>query len=384
MSFKSKVHETAETAGRLKEFKSNFNSIVNNNKEGILVVDMKGIIRFANPAMKILLNRKDQKDLHGRMFGHPLTTGNKVELEIIRRNQRPGIGEMHVEMTLWKGKSAYLIMLFDVTERKASELALREANKTLESRVEERTKEIQLYSKVLEKSNASLAASNRELEEFAYVAAHDLQEPLRMINMYLGLLSSEYQGKWGKQADEFIGYAKEGAQRCQRLIKELLGYARISTRGGTFKSSNLNIVFEKALLNLRLAIQESGAQITAQMLPTISVDAVQMTQLLQNLIQNSIKYRKKAKPVIQVSAKEDHENWIFCIKDNGMGIEPEFKDKIFGIFQRLQTRNATEGTGIGLAYCKKIVERHGGRIWMESDGADKGTKFYFTIPTLKH
>src|SRR3989344_3573333 len=213
-------------------------------------------------------------------------------------------------------------------------------------------------SKVLEKSNASLAASNRELEEFAYVAAHDLQEPLRMINMYLGLLSSEYQGKWGKQADEFIGYAKEGAQRCQRLIKELLGYARISTRGGTFKSSNLNIVFEKALLNLRLAIQESGAQVTAQMLPTISVDAVQMTQLLQNLIQNSIKYRKKAKPVIQVSAKEDPENWIFCIKDNGMGIEPEFKDKIFGIFHRLQTRNATEGTGNGLAYCKKIVERH--------------------------
>jgi two-component system, sensor histidine kinase and response regulator len=226
-----------------------------------------------------------------------------------------------------------------------------------------------------------LARSNADLEQFAYVASHDLQEPLRMVTAYTQLLGERYKGKLDENADKFIGYASEGAQRMQVLIQDLLAFSRVGRNGVPSASVDCNGVMEEVRQTLSTAIQESGALITNGKLPAIWVDRTQITQVFQNLIGNAIKFRGKEPPVISVEAEELDNQWLFRVSDNGIGIAPEYAENIFVVFQRLHARTEYPGNGIGLAICKKIVERYGGRIWVESQ-AGSGSTFKFTIPVL--
>jgi light-regulated signal transduction histidine kinase (bacteriophytochrome) len=224
-----------------------------------------------------------------------------------------------------------------------------------------------------------LQTTNAELQHFAYALTHDLQEPLRMVVNFTELLGREYAGKLGEEADKFISYSVEGALRIEALLRALLAYWEISGREhDSFASIDCGAVLAKALLNLEAAIAESGAIVTSDPLPTVVAEEVLLIQLFQNLISNSIKYRGEETPRIHVSAKREGEGWLFAVRDNGIGIDPQDTSRVFGMFRRLHG-NEIPGTGIGLALCKKIVERKGGRIWVESE-AGRGATFKFTIP----
>jgi PAS domain S-box-containing protein len=231
----------------------------------------------------------------------------------------------------------------------------------------------------LEEKTEELARSNRDLEAFAYVASHDLQEPLRMVTSYVQLLAKRYKGKLDSDADDFINFAVDGAMRMWNLINDLLAYSRVGTRGHPFEPINCETILQQALDNLKVTMEESGAVVTHDSLPTVTADGSQLGQLFQNLIGNAIKFRGNERPRIHVSANRNGNGWTFSVRDNGIGIAPEYRERIFIIFQRLHGRQQYPGTGIGLAICKKIVERHGGRIWVEST-PEKGATFYFTLP----
>jgi len=232
----------------------------------------------------------------------------------------------------------------------------------------------------MEKTAAELKRSNEELEQFAYIASHDLQEPLRMVASYTQLLERRYADKMDATAREFIGYAVDGARRMQQFITGLLRYSRVGTETRESEGVALDEVFENAKANLRIAIEESGAAVEARDLPVVLGDPRQLTQLFQNLIGNALKFRKPGvAPRIEVWAERDGESWKVSVRDNGIGLDPKFAERVFVIFQRLHTREEYEGTGLGLAICKKIVERHGGRIWVESKEGE-GATFTFTLP----
>ena len=232
----------------------------------------------------------------------------------------------------------------------------------------------------LQSKTAQLEASNNELQSFAYVTSHDLQEPLRMITSYLQLLERRYGEALDDQAREFIGYAVDGARRLQRLIKDLLEYSRVGTRGKPFMPTDMERVFADAQANLTVAIADAGAKLGHDPLPTLEVDETQMVSLLQNLIGNALKYRAPDRaPEIHLHVERTGMDWLFAVQDNGIGIDPQHFQRIFMVFQRLHARHEYEGTGIGLAVCKKIVERHGGRIWVDSI-TGSGSTFYFTLP----
>ena len=231
----------------------------------------------------------------------------------------------------------------------------------------------------LEQSVAELARSNADLQQFAYVASHDLQEPLRMVSSYTQLLGRRYKGKLDADADEFIAFAVDGATRMQRLIQDLLAFSRVSRGSHKPEPVSIEEAFARAMENLRQSVTESGAVITHDPLPTVIGDRNQLAQVFQNLLGNAIKFRGQDPPRIHVSARRAGAEWLFSIRDNGIGIDRQYADRIFVIFQRLHTSQEFPGTGIGLAICKKIVERHEGRIWFESEPG-KGATFYFTIP----
>lgn len=252
---------------------------------------------------------------------------------------------------------------------------LREANNQL--KIENGVR--QLIQKNLQEQTKELEQKNQELEQFAYVASHDLQEPLRMVSSYTQLLQSRYKDKLDDGADEFISYAIEGASRMQNLINDLLFYSRVGRKEMSFEKINLSIVLQLVMRNLAILIEETDAEIIFNHLPFVNADASQMVQLFQNLISNAIKFRKKdERSRIEINYQETDKFFVICVKDNGIGLGMEYKDRIFQIFQRLHTRDKYPGTGIGLAICKKIVERHGGEIWVESE-LGYGTTFCFTL-----
>jgi hypothetical protein len=231
----------------------------------------------------------------------------------------------------------------------------------------------------LRQTAADLKRSNRDLEQFAYVASHDLQEPLRAVGGYVKLLERHLAGTVDARASEFMAGAVDGALRMERLINDLLAYSRASTRSATFEPTGLAVVLQQALANLRAGIEASGAIITHDPLPTLTVDATQIMQVFQNLIGNAIKFRGPSPPTVHVGAQEDHGRWVCSVRDNGIGIDPQYSERIFQIFQRLHTRRQYPGTGVGLAICRRIVERHGGQIWVESQPG-QGATFFFSIP----
>jgi PAS domain S-box-containing protein len=253
------------------------------------------------------------------------------------------------------GMPLYEIAVFDdITERKKSEAALHAAHEELKR-------------------------SNAELEQFAYVASHDLQEPLRMVASYTQLLARRYDARLDQDAREFMSYIVDGATRMKQLIEDLLAYSRVGTKGHEFKPVALEVPLRRALFNLRAGIEEAGAAVTYDPLPTVQGDEVQLGQLWQNLIGNALKFRSGSVPRIHLGVTDSPEEWTIEVRDNGIGIEPQYFERIFMVFQRLHNKGEYPGTGIGLAICKKVVERHGGRIWVESR-AGEGTSFHFTLP----
>jgi signal transduction histidine kinase len=258
----------------------------------------------------------------------------------------------------------YHELLSYLHERDAALAQLRATNANLEERITERTQD--------------LTQANEELQQFAYVASHDLQEPLRTITSFSQLLESRYRGRLDPEADEFIGYILSSARRMNDLINGLLTLVRLRKPGHPVEPVSFEKILREAEIGLQAAIRESNAEIEHGELPALLVDEVQFMQVVQNLISNAIKYRRDEAPRIRVDAHRDAENWVFCFRDNGRGFNPEFAERIFGLFQRLE-KGQVEGTGMGLSIARRIVERHGGRIWADSkEGA--GSTFYFSLP----
>jgi PAS domain S-box-containing protein len=264
--------------------------------------------------------------------------------------------------------------MFDVTELKRTEAELTRYREKLEDLVRQRTAE-------LEKITRDLARSNTDLQQFAYAASHDLQEPLRTVAGFVKLLERRYRGKLDEQADEFIKYICDGIERMHLLIKDLLIYSQVDTRGQVFEPTDCSIALESAVRSLRSAIDETHAEVTYDPLPAVMADASQLSRLFQNLVSNAIKFCDRRPVKVHISAERKGDEWIFAVRDNGIGIDPEQAERIFVIFQRLHSREEYPGTGIGLAICKRIIERHGGRIWVKSEPG-KGATFYFTLPVL--
>jgi light-regulated signal transduction histidine kinase (bacteriophytochrome) len=264
---------------------------------------------------------------------------------------------MEVSVASWQTAKGRFVsgILRDITERKNAE-------------------------RLLESKNEELAQSNQELEQFAYVASHDLQEPLRMVSNYTQMIGKRYKDKLDESGQEFIEFAVDGAKRMQALIHDLLEFARVGTRGKAFKPTPIDSVVDDALANLTGAIEDTGAEVVVDDLPTLSVDSGQLTQVFQNLIGNALKFRHEGRtPAVRVSAERNGSGWVISVKDNGIGIDPKYHERIFQMFQRLHGREEYAGTGIGLALCKKIVERHGGRIGVDSV-AGEGTTFSLSMP----
>ena len=285
-----------------------------------------------------------------------MVPGMPITLEGTHRRKNGTTFPVEIRLVWFEsgGEQLMLGLVRDITQRRLMEEELRERTESLEQ-------------------------SNKELEQFAYIASHDLQEPLRMVASYTQLLSKRYKGKLDSDADDFINYAVDGANRMQMLINDLLDYSRVGTRGKEFVITEFDTVMKKTLGNLKKAIEESDAKVTIDPLPSLMVDGGQIGQLFQNLISNAIKFRGNVPPQIHISSEKNENKWTFSVRDNGIGIDPEYSSRIFEIFQRLHSKEEYPGSGIGLAICKKIVERHGGNIWIESEPG-KGTSFYFSIP----
>ncbi len=344
--------------------------------DSIITIDEEGkILEFNRAAEKIFRARRDAvigKEMAELFFpaesrerhranlaryqisGAGSMLGKRLELEMRRSDDEEFIAQISIQPVSLKGQPVFSVFLQDITKRKQAEEAL--ARQTKE-----------------------LARSNSELAQFAYVASHDLQEPLRAVISHCQLLKKRLEGTLDEITADCLNFAVDGAERMKRLINDMLSYSRVGSQGRRFEMTDVALVVEEVLVNLSVAIEESGAKVHYQELPAVMADSRQLPQLFQNLIGNALKYRADRPPEVHIQAESNQEHWLFTVRDNGIGISPEHAERIFVIFKRLHTREEYSGTGIGLALCKKIVELHGGRIWVESEEG-LGSTFCFTWP----
>jgi PAS domain S-box-containing protein len=304
-------------------------------------------------------------------YHHVFDRGFVTDYPLTIRHQDGHLTDVLYNATVYKDTHGNVAGVFaaarDITEKKIIEAELEKHRRNLEDLVKQRTE--------------ALARSNKDLEQFAYVASHDLQEPLRAVGGFVSLLHHQLENNLNEKTKEYMDFAMDGVARMQNLINGLLEYSRIETRGKPPQKIDSSKPLQDALLDLQTSIKESGAVIIDGVLPIVSIDPLQLKQLFANLISNAIKFRGDRTPEIQITAVRQDNTWQFAVKDNGIGIEPQYAERIFLIFQRLHTRKKYPGTGIGLSLCKKIVERHGGKIWVESEPGH-GSTFYFTIPDI--
>jgi len=314
---------------------------------------------IADVAQETALKRRESAQQAGlrSAFAFPIPVGGKFYgvMEFFGREVRPR-DERILEIARTVGHQ-----IGQFIARKQAEAELQEANAQLILKAQQ------------------LSRSNAELEQFAYVASHDLQEPLRMIASYTQLILRRYGDRFDGDAREFMDFIVDGATRMKQLIEDLLAYSRVGTHGKAFRPTDSGAAVQKALANLRAAIESSNGTVTCDPLPTINADEFQLVQLFQNLIGNALKFKGAETPHVHISVNEQADTWTFGVKDNGIGIDGEYFDRIFMVFQRLHSRTDYPGTGIGLAICKKVVDRHGGRLWIES-GVGSGSTFWFTVP----
>jgi light-regulated signal transduction histidine kinase (bacteriophytochrome) len=298
----------------------------------------------------------------------------KGRLEGTQRAMLNILDDVADEKTRLEGTQKAMLNLLDDFDAEKSKVEA--ANSEMRREIEER---LEAERELREKTDA-LARSNADLEQFAYVASHDLQEPLRMVSSYVQLFEKRYAGKVDEQADKYIRYAVEGAKRMQSLIAGLLEYSRVGRLDEPFGTVDTSAALDQALSNLRSSVEESRASITRGPLPTVTGNAGRLAQVFQNLIGNALKFRHPGAPAkVHVSSVPQRGEWQFTVEDDGIGIDPQYLDRIFVIFQRLHTRAEYPGTGIGLSICKKVIERHGGRIWVDSRSGE-GARFHFTLP----
>jgi PAS domain S-box-containing protein len=373
-ALKTEIEERKAAECAALESEGKYRNILATIQEGYFEVDLAGNLTFANESLARLLGyrldelermnyRRYTEDPSTRVvfeaFNHVYRTNESVDSfgwEIIRKDGEHRYADASAgpiedeggEVTGFRG------IVRDVTRRRQAEEKLQERS-------------------------VELARTNEELRQFASVASHDLQEPLRMVAGYTRLLAQRYSGQLDEEADQFIGYAVEGVSRMQHLIEDLLSYSRVQTHGHKFEPVNTAEPFEWALANLESLVEETGAKITYDELPTLSADPTQLGQLFQNLLSNALKFRDHDAVRVHVGVEKRPDEWIFTVRDNGIGLDPQYGSKIFDIFQRLHPHDEYEGTGIGLAICKRIVERHGGRIWVESMPGE-GATFSFALP----
>lgn len=384
------VTERAEARQSLRASEARYRNIVDAVPVGIILTDARGAITFYSPQARVMFGVADDQAALGVNYRDWVVPGQLPNLEAARGAEPTGdpgatppfeLRLRRADGTEFWAEAAAVILDEDAPTGEAHHGSLIVVRDVSDRRQAEDA--LAHYARDLERSN-------QELEQFAYVASHDLQEPLRMVASYVQLLAKDYGGQLNADADEYIAFAVDGAKRMQRLIDDLLAYSRVGTRGQAFQLVNCEEVLGEVLSSLRLAIEESGARITAGPLPTVCGDRGQIYQLLQNLLANAIKFHAAAPPAIHISAdlqpadrtqggSPEGAHWLFAVRDNGIGIEPQYNKRIFVIFQRLHSRTHYSGTGIGLAICKKIVERHGGQIWVES-APGYGSTFYFTLP----
>ena len=373
-TFNRMIEDLKQQRAQLVE-KNYVDNIISSMSDALIVVDPQATIRTANHAACALLGYREDE-----LIGQPLDMVFPFGEAPFQGQPLDGPPERwlstHVEKTYRSKDGRTIPVLFSSSvmrdQRGKTEGIVCVAQDITElKRAQEQLKEI----------TKELTRSNQELEQFAYVASHDLQEPLRMVASYTKLLERRYKDRLDRDANEFITFAVDGATRMQRLIQDLLEYSRVGTRGEPFEPTDCLTVFDQAVANLHVAVEEHHATITHEALPSVMADASQLVRLFQNLIGNAIKFRSQDAPRVHVSAEPRETEWIFRVRDNGIGIDAKYADRIFSIFQRLHTAVEYPGTGIGLAVCKKIVERHGGRIWVESEPGN-GSTFSFTLPGI--
>jgi PAS domain S-box-containing protein len=358
------ITERKRAEGALQEASAYNRRLIEASLDPLVTISAEGKITDANAATERVTGHS-RSELLGTDFADYFTDPDKARFgyekvfrdglvknyELAIRHKNGWLSQVMYNASLYRDNSGKIVGIFaaarDISDRKRAE--------------------------------EELIRSNEDLQQFAYVASHDLQEPLRNVASCLQLLEKEYKNKLDANADQYINYAIEGAVRMKSLILDLLAYSRVVTKGKEPAQTDCEQILERALKNLSLSITETGAVVTHDALPTISADDTQLLQVFQNLIQNAIKFRREAPPQVHVSAVRNKSEWVFSIKDNGIGIESRHLERIFVIFQRLHKRSEYDGTGMGLAISKKIVERHGGQIWAESE-PHVGTTFYFTIP----
>jgi len=370
-----KLIEVQVAEQELRDSEEKFRTIVETANEGIWVVDADRRTTYVNNRMAEMLGYSpeamtslsglDFVDEEGRILSdqnmekRKLGKSESYEIKLVRKDGSQLWARVNAQPLFGKDGTflGTLSMLSDVTGNKQAEEQLRE-------------------------NALNLKRSNEDLERFAYIASHDLQEPLRNVISFSQLLARRYKGKLDHDADEFIDYIVEGGKRMQGLIQDLLEYSRVNTRGEAFEPVDSEQVVDKVLHNLYFQIQENNAVIHTESLPVVNADPAQLSMVFQNLISNAIKFRGDEPPYIHISAEKTDHTWKYAVQDNGIGIDSAFNERIFEIFQRLHTRDKYPGTGVGLASVKKIIERHGGKFWGDSE-VGKGSTFYFTLPQIE-